>query len=536
VSWIHAAATRVRLIFASRSTEARIEQELRFHVDMETQRLVRETSLPPDEARRRALASFGGVEAHRDALRAGRGTAWLNGLGLDLKLGFRMLAKYPGLTIVGVLGMSVAVTIGALAFTAVNTAMSRSLPMPDGDRVVSIKAHDAETMDHVGEVVLHDLETWRSSLTAIDGLSAFRLVPANLVVGSAAPVYVLDAEMSASGFRLTRIPPVIGRYLRDDDEREGAPDVAVVGYDLWQNRLGGRPDAIGSTIQLGNTRFTVVGVMPQGFGFPYDNNVWTPLRMDPVRHVRGKAPPLEAFGRLAPGASLEEAQLQLTTIGQRLAAEHPETHRNIRPRISLYSRVFVDSPGVAGLLRLGQVVVSLLLVVIGINVAVLVYARTASRTGEIAVRTALGASRRRIVMQLFGEALALSGVASLVGLVAAHFVFQRVESMIRFSADNHLPYWMELKVTPMVAVYVAGMAVLAAVIIGVIPGVKATQGSVGASIKKSSGGASIRLGRSWTALLVAQVAISVAALPVAIAATEGMVRTITRDFSTPETE
>ena len=535
MSWIQGAATRLRLMFSRRSSESRFDRELQFHIDMEAERLAREQALQPDEARRRALASFGGVESHREALRAGRNTGWLNGLTLDLKLGFRMLAKYPGLTLVGVLGMSVAVTIGALAFTAVNAVTSKKLPMPEGDRVVSIRNVDAQTMDDGGGTILHDLETWRSELTSIEGLSAYRIMPTNLVVGSAAPVSVLAAQMTASAFRVTRVQPVMGRYLMADDEREGAPDVVVIGYELWQSRLGGRADAVGSTVQLGTTPYTVVGVMPAGFAFPIDNSVWTPMRLNPLRYERGQAPPISAFGRLAPGFSLEEAQLQATTIGQRLASSYPDTHRNLRPRVVHYTRMFLDSPGITGLLHLGQVVVSLLLVVIGINVAVLVYARTASRTGEIAVRTALGANRRRIVMQLFGEALALSGVAALVGIVVAHFVFQRVEAMIRFSADGQFPYWMQLRITPAVVIYVAGLAVLAAVIIGVIPALKATRENF-ATIKSSAGGSSIRLGTSWTSLLVAQVAISVAALPIAIAAAEGVARNALRSFSTPETE
>lgn len=536
MSWIQGAATRLRLMFSRRGSEARFDREIQFHVDMEAERLARDGSIEPDEARRRALASFGGIEAHREALRAGRNTALLNGLGLDLKLGLRMLAKYPGLTVVGVLGMSVAVTIGALAFAGVNAVTTKALPVEEGHRIVAIRNVDAQTTEDAGETVLHDLESWRSALTAVEGLSAYRVVPANLVIGSAAPVSVLAAEMTASAFRVTRVQPVIGRYLMAEDEREGAPDVAVVGYDLWEDRMGGRTNAVGSTLQLGTTRYTVVGVMPEGFAFPIDNSVWTPLRLDPLRYERGQAPSINAFGRLAPGTSLDEAQLQATTIGQRLASTYPETHRNMRPRVVPFTRALLDSPGITGLLHLGQVVVSLLLVVIGTNVAVLVYARTASRTAEIAVRTALGANRRRIVMQLFAEALALSGVAALFGMIAAHFVFQRVEAMVRFSADGHFPYWIQLRITPAVVLYVAGLALLAAVIIGVIPGLRATRENFAATMKGSAGGSSIRLGRSWTALLVAQVAISVAALPIAIAAMEGVMRNAFRDFGTPETE
>lgn len=201
MSWFHGTAARLRLLFSRRSSEARFDRELQFHIDMEADRLTREEHREPDEARRRALATFGGVEKHREALRDGRDTAWLRGLPLDLKLGLRMLVKYPGLTLVGVLGMSVAVAIGALAFTAVNAVTSTSLPMDEGDRVVAIRNIDAQKNDEAAETHLHDLEVWRETLPAVEDLGAYRGVPVNLVIGSAAPVSVVLAEMTASGFR-----------------------------------------------------------------------------------------------------------------------------------------------------------------------------------------------------------------------------------------------------------------------------------------------------------------------------------------------
>ena len=536
MSWLHATATRLKLLFARRASEARIDRELQFHVDMETEHLVRDLELEPDEARRRALASFGGLERHREALRDGRGASSIRGMSLDLRLGVRMLVKYPGLALVGVLGMAVAVVIGTLAFAAVNAVAATSLPVPDGDRVVAIRNIDALENDDAEATILHDLETWRTGLTTVVELSAYRILPSNLVVGDAAPLATRAAEITASGFRLTRVAPVLGRYLIESDERPGAPDVAVIGHDVWQARFGGRPDVSGSVVQLGATRYAVIGVMPPGYAFPVNNDVWIPLRLDPLRYARGEAPGVAAFGRLAPGASIGDAQLELTTISQRLSRSYPETHEHVRSRVFPYTTSFLDSRGIQGLLYLGQVVVSLLLVVIGINVAVLVYARTGSRTGEISVRTALGASRRRIVMQLFAEALVLASAASVVGIVVARFVFERVESMVRLSADGQMPYWIVLRLSPSVILYVAGMTILAAVIIGVIPGLKATRQNLSESMKGSSGRGSIQLGRSWTALLVTQVAISVAALPIAIGGTKEMLGMALREFSTPASE
>lgn len=535
MSWLHGWSTRLRLLLDREASESRFDRELQFHVDMESERLVREDGLPPDEARRRALALLGGMESHREALRDGRGVAWFTGWALDLKLGLRMMWKYPGLTLVGVLGISVAVAIGVIAFTAVETVTSTSLPIPEGNRVVAITNIDLRNNDEGRRTHLHDLATWREDLTTVRDVSAWRSVNRNVIVAGLAPIPQRVAEMSATGFRLTRTPAFRGRYLIDDDELPAAPLVAVVGHAFWQRQLGGRPDVVGLTVQIGRTAHTVVGVMPPGFAFPLNNQVWIPLRIDPLSWKRGEAPPLDVFGRLASGISLAEARVHLRTIGDRLSAEFPDTHADIRPRIQPYTRSFLDTPGSARLLHLGQVLVSLLLVIIGINVAVLVYARTASRGGELAVRTALGAGRRRLVAQLFAEALVLSGTASVLGVLTARMVFARIETLIRNSADDQVPYWMHLQVSPAVAVYAAGLAILAAVIIGVIPGLKATRHRVSDHLRNLSGGSPMQLGRGWSALLIIQVAVSVGALPIALVGGVSWVGLALTDVRTPAT-
>jgi putative ABC transport system permease protein len=142
MTWFHAARARLRLL-SPRTAEARIDDEIDFHIQMETQRLVREHRLAPDEARRRALATFGGVQHHRETLREGRGTAWFSGLSLDLKLGFRMLIKYPGLTLIGGLAMAFGIWFGAVTFQMFGMITTTKLPLPDGDRIVRVEAWDS---------------------------------------------------------------------------------------------------------------------------------------------------------------------------------------------------------------------------------------------------------------------------------------------------------------------------------------------------------------------------------------------------------
>lgn len=516
MSWWYAARARMRLFFARRAAESRVDEEIRFHIAMETERLVRESGLSEAEARRQALIAFGGVEKHKEAMRDGRGLAWLAGTALDLKLGARMLAKYPGLTLVGVVGMAVAVAIGAVAFSSVSTIVDAPLPLDEGDRVVAIQNIDLRANDEGRRTHLHDMAIWRRSLRAVQDIGAYRTVDRNLITRDQQSESARIVEMSAAGFRIARVGALLGRYFNEEDERPDAPPVVVIGYRVWQSRFAGSNDVIGRTVKLGTVAHAVIGVMPEGFAFPINNRIWTPLRLNPSDFDPGEAPAIDVFGRLAPRATLGEAQRQAATIGRRLAADDPKGHEHIRTRVLSYPRSFFDSPDLAWAFHLVEFVVSLLLVVIGTNVAILVYARTASRSGELALRTALGASRGRIVAQLFAEALVLSTVAAAVGTAGAWLALRQIDTVLARMGGEQLPFWMRFSITPGVIAYVAGLAVLAAMIVGVLPAIKATRPRVSSSLQQlGAGGSGMKLGSTWTFLIVTQVAVSVAALPFA---------------------
>ena len=497
--------------------DAEMDEEMRFHLEMEAERLVRERGLDPREARRQAGAAFGGVEKYKEAGRDVRGVTWVSGMALDFKLGARMLVKYPGLSVVGGLGMAVAIAIGAGVFSFVAAVADPAVPLDEGERIVAIENLDVSASDADHRTHLHDLPAWREELTAVQEFGASRTVDRNLVTpdGHAEPLRV--AEMTASGFRIARVPPRMGRYFDDADEREGAPPVVVIGHDVWKNRFGGRADVVGRTLQLGNARHTVVGVMPEGFAFPVNNRLWTPLRLDPADYERGRAPGIEVFGRLAPSVTLGQAQAQLETIGRRMAAAHPGTHRHMRPRILPYARSFIDSPELMWAFYLLQLVVSMLLVVIAVNVAILVYARTATRMGEIAVRFALGASRARVVTQLFAEALVLAAAAAAAGLLAAGFALGQVNAFIARIGGEQVPFWWNIGLSTGTVLYATGLAILAAVIVGVVPALKTTGRRVQTTLRELGGATGMRMGKTWTVLIVAQVAIAVTILPVAVA-------------------
>ncbi|HLL85570.1 MAG TPA: ABC transporter permease, partial [Longimicrobium sp.] len=354
--------------------DAEMDEEMRFHMDMEAERVARERRVDPREARRLAAAAFGGVEKYKEAGRDARGVTGITGVSLDVKLGVRMLAKSPGLTLVGGLGMAVAVAIGIGFYAVTESMLHPRLPLPGGERIVALENWNVEVRNEERRSV-HDLAAWRGEMKSVREISAFRAVDRGLLTGNEPVRGVRVAEMTASAFRVVRVPPLLGRYLVDEDEREGAPPVVVIGHDAWRKRFAGDPGVVGRAVQLDTTTYTVVGVMPAGFRFPVRDQYWTPLRADPSRHARGEGPEIFVFGRLAPGATWEAARAELAAIGRRAARAYPATHARLRPQLLPYTYPIDaiqngDGDGVA-MMRL---FVSLLLVVVAANVAVLVYA------------------------------------------------------------------------------------------------------------------------------------------------------------------
>ena len=454
---------------------------------------------------------------------------------LDLKLGFRMLGKSPGLTLVGGFGMAVAVALGAGAHAVLNSYFFPPVPLHEGDRVVAIGKFDA-LRGREEEQLLHDFLVWRRELRSVTDLGAFRTIQRNLVPASGQGEPIALAEMTASGFRVARVPPLLGRALDAADEQPGAPHVVVIGYDNWQSRFAGDRSIVGTDIRIGRNVHTIVGVMPEGFRFPVNHQFWIPLRLDTSEPVTpGAGPELDVFGRLAPGATRESAQAELRLITQRLAAQGPPELAHLEARVVPYTDIFInaEAENEAPMYALMRFLVALLLVVVAMNVAVLVYARTVTRTGEIAVRTALGATRGRIVAQLFGEAFVLSGLSALVGLGMVAIGLRMLDRALDEGINGGAPFWIQPGLSTGTVLYALALAVLAAVIVGVFPALRATGAQLREAMGSLGSGTKARLGATWTTLVVAQVAIAVAVLPVAILKGGQTVRMAFQDLGFP---
>ena len=421
---------------------------------------------------------------------------------LDFKLALRMLVKYPLLTIVGGAGMAFGLAAGVAGFEIRTKMIDPTLPLDKGQRIVGLRSWDA-LRDRPVSLDLADFTAWREQLRKVEDLGAIELVERNLTVdGTVEPIPV--AAMTASGFRVARVLPILGRALVEADELPGSPPVAVIGHALWQRRFAGDPRIVGRSVRLGIEPTTIVGVMPSGFLFPLANQLWVPLRR------QSTANELQVFGRLAPGISRDEAQAELTTIGRRLAADAPNTREPLRPEVVPYAHLLLDPRTFTVPLALANVFLVMLILVVSANVALLMFARAASREVEIGVRTALGASRSRIVLQLFAEAIALSGLSGIVGLVAARYGVGSLWDMYRADSGRETPFWFNDTLSSSTIAYGVALMMVGAAIIGVFPALKVTGRNLQDRLRGfSAGGGGYRFGGVWTAVIVAQVAVTV---------------------------
>ena len=262
---------RVWGALSGRRTDHDLQRELAGHLALAEDELRRKGHAPSDAARLARVAAGGRIQA-LEALREQRGLPWLGSSWLDVRLGLRLLVRSWGLTLVGGLAMSVAIGIAAVVFTAFDVLMWSPLPLDEGDRVVAIQMWDREA-GRRRDTAWQDIERWRDSLQSIDDVGAFQTIRRNIITPDGSVELVAVAEISAAGFRVARVPPLLGRPIVEADAAPGAPPVIVIGHDVWQRRFAGARDVIGLELRLGEDVHTVVGVMPEGFRFPFSFRV-----------------------------------------------------------------------------------------------------------------------------------------------------------------------------------------------------------------------------------------------------------------------
>ena len=439
---------------------------------------------------------------------------------LDVKLAWRMLAKYPGLTLVAVFALAIGIP-ASLAPTHLLNMFEVTLPFEDGERIVGLRhRYIAELEPSPGSI--HEFTVWRGALTSFEHVGAARSDRYNLIAEDGRTRPYRGSRMSASSFAIVRVTPLMGRPLIPGDELTGAPDVVVLGFDAWQSLFDGDRSVVGRSLRVGGTPHTVVGVMPEGFLFPENDHFWIPLRGGGLESRPGEGPDLWIYGRLADGVTETRALAEMTAIHRGLVEQHPTVYTELRPEIVPFTYVTTGNPAaMAWIFGSMQLFALVLLAVACGNVGTLVLARTAARSGEIAVRTALGASRARIVSQLFVESLVLALLSTGIGLLIAAFVAERV-SLVWY--PDQLPFWFDFSVDRRTVLPALGVAVFCAVVAGVLPALKATSRGIRVNMERTGAGhSSVRFGRATTALIVAEVAIGVVCLFAGVVASRMMI-------------
>jgi putative ABC transport system permease protein len=426
---------------------------------------------------------------------------------IDVKLAFRMLVKYPGLTLVGGTAMAFAILVGVVAFTMLRVVMLPSLPLADGDRIVQIWTWDVAKSDDEPRQ-LHDFKLWRDSVRSVTDLGAWQNSSRNLVIPGAETRPVAVAEMSATGFAVGEGEPLLGRVLTEADADPAAPLVTVLGHEIWKSRFNSDPGILGKTVQLGDEHPIVVGVMREGFEFPVAHDAWLPLRMHLLDASPRAGRSTSVFGRLAPGETFESAYTELITIGRRTAADFPQTHQHLEPRVTPYAQMSaMGTNDFAFMFAIYFFLTALLTLICG-NVGLLIFARAASRDSDLVVRTALGAGRSRIIWQLFTEALVLGGLAASVGIGAAAFVLQRWGVPFLETNLGRLPFWTDLSLSPLTILFAVAFTVFGSAVAGVMPAFKITRGMNDRLKQSTAGSGGLQFGGVWTVIIVAQIGVT----------------------------
>jgi len=382
----------------------------------------------------------------------------------DLRLAARLLAKDSRFTVTAVLVLTIGMSATITTFTILNGVFLRDLPFATPDRIVSVG------LRHLPEgptdnLSLPDLRDLQASVRLFDGIGAADQGSMDLADEERAAERLVGAYVSAGMFSLIGRQPILGRDFTTADDRPGAPPTVLVGHGVWQRRYGGDPDLVGRTVRVNGVPTTVIGVMPEGFGFPVNAELWQPLAVRGDDPDRRGARNVDAFGRLAEGVTIEQAEADLARVLAELARDFPETNANLAPFVRPFRDVSTSGPIRAVFAGLVGSVVFLLLVACA-NVANLLLARGASRAREIALRLSLGATRGQIVRQLLIESLLLALLGGVTGLLAAAYGIRVFQAAISGTGE---PYWMAFPFDPRVFAFFAVACLGTAVLCGLAP-------------------------------------------------------------------
>jgi putative ABC transport system permease protein len=460
--------------------------------------------MSPDEARRAARRRFGNRASLQDRGYEVRGGGRAEAVLQDLRYGARVLRANPGFSMVAILTLALGIGANTAIFSVAQGVLLRPLPYPDGDALAMVWMDNARIDLREDWHSYPNYEDYRDTSTTFAAMAVFNR-GAWTLTGDGDPERLTGAHSTAELVDVLRIPPALGRWFTTEESDDGA-NVIVLSHRLWQRRFGGRDDVVGRVIQLSARPVEIIGVMPEGFAFPApDAEFWVPTTALPGARDGRNSLWLQVVGRLKPGVALGQAQADLERVnagiverfpGQRgygvyVVGLHEQTVGRVRPAI---------------LVLLGAV--GFVLLIACTNVANLLLARASSRERELALRTAIGAGRGRLVRQLLTESLLLAGLGGAAGLALG---WAGLRALVRL-APADLPRLQAIAVDGSVLAFTAGVAILTGVLFGLVPAIHTARTDPGRTLKDGGRGSTGPGGLLRRALVVVEVALAVVLL------------------------
>ena len=497
MEWFNTLMTRLRALFRREGVLRDIEEELRVHIEMETEMNIKR-GMSPDDARAAALKSFGNLGRNTERGYDIRGGGWLETLWQDLRYGARMLLKNPRFTFVAMLMLALAIGANSAIFSVVNAVLFQSPPYRDSDRIMVI--FDRTIVADLDYVRGRDFVNWREQTKAFEQIEAYDVRDANLVLNEESERLVAGV-VSAGLLDVLGAEPALGRAFTPAEEKEGALPVVILSHGLWQRRFGGDPQVIGRSVRLDDQNWTIIGVMPPRFIFKRETDLWTPL-------TNPKQTGFMVIGRLKPGVTPEGARADLTAITQRMQQGPHSAYSSPRFSVIKLREWLVGNLRLALMALLGAV--TFVLLIACANLANLLLARAVVRQKEMAIRTALGAGRSRLVRQLLTESLLLSLMGGLAGLLLATL---GVKLLVAMSPAGIAPI-KESGVDGYTIGFACMVVLLTIILTGLLPALHASKTDVNEMLKAQPTARSVRhnVRHALPALMVAEVALTLVLL------------------------
>ena len=496
---------RVRSVVFRRRDERELAEELRFHTEMDMDQLARQ-GVDTAEARRRSALLLGGVERVKEDVRDARGTRLFHDSMRDVAYAVRALVRNPGFASVAILTLAIGIGGTTAVFSAVDAVLLQPLPYQQPGQLVRLYYSEARRREERGFVTpVHflDYRERMASFGSVAALGTYSETGADIGTGDDVRRIRL-LIVSADYFDVVRVQPRLGRGLQRDEENGAA--TVVISHALWQDRFRGQSSAIGQTLTMNGRPYTVAGVMPNGFADPLVGAVdaWVPMDLAPGRDLSNVDNHyLTVIARLRPDATIARAQDELDRLSLRLGEQYPDA-RSARAQLDPLKEDIVGSSSKALQLMLGAV--GLVLVLICVNLANLLLVRGSDRAREFALRSALGAERRRLVRQTLIESLTLALAGDLAGIVVAWFAMAAIVAI----GAGSIPRLSSLTFEPRLLFFSLVVASFSAVGFGLAPALRAAKTQPGDVLREqsrsaTSGGVQIRV-RQW--LVVSQVALA----------------------------